>query len=99
MNAAKTYNLRASLISEVLRKGLATDRAPKAAKILPQNCVHLLLRGRNRKKDAEEMPESLTLFESKPLIISMSLADADANEKCCSFIIYEHSVLTKLGLL
>ena len=26
-------------------RGLATDRAPNAAKIVPQNCVHLLLRG------------------------------------------------------
>ena len=36
-------------------KGLAIDRASNAAKILPQNCVHLLLREEEEKgcrKDA-----------------------------------------------
>ena len=39
-------------------RGLATDRARNGAHIVPQNCVHLLLR-EDRKKGAEKMPESL----------------------------------------
>ena len=40
-------------------RGLATDGAPNAAKVAPQNCDHPLLMEGNRKKDAEKMPESL----------------------------------------